>query len=37
MSAFSDMLWIELRKTLRSRMPLFAILGSLLMPLGFPF
>ena len=37
MSAFSDMLWIELRKTLRSRMPLFAILGSLLMPLGVSF
>ena len=37
MSAFSDMLWIELRKTLRSRMPLFTILGSLFMPLGIAF
>ncbi|MGD0004701.1 MAG: ABC transporter permease [Anaerolineaceae bacterium] len=37
MSAFSDMLWIEFRKTLRSRMPLFTVLGSLLMPLGISF
>ena len=37
MNAFFDMLWIELRKTLRSRMPLFTVLGSLLMPLGISF
>jgi len=37
MNAFFDMLWIEMRKTLRSRMPLFTILGSLLMPLGISF
>jgi ABC-2 type transport system permease protein len=37
MNAFLDMLWIELRKTLRSRMPLFTVLGSLLMPLGIAF
>ena len=37
MSTFSDMLWVEFRKTLRSRMPLFTILGSLFMPLGISF
>jgi ABC-2 type transport system permease protein len=37
MNAFVDMLWIEMRKTLRSRMPVFTILGSLLMPLGISF
>jgi len=37
MTVFLDMLWIELRKTLRSRMPLFTILGSLFMPLGTAF
>ena len=37
MNTFSDMLWIEMRKTLRSRMPFFTILGSLLMPLGISF
>jgi ABC-2 type transport system permease protein len=37
MNAFSDMLWIEFRKTLRSRMPLFTILGSLVMPMGIAF
>jgi len=37
MSVFLDMLWVEFRKTLRSRMPLFTVLGSLLMPLGISF
>jgi len=37
MNAFFAMLWIEMRKTLRSRMPLFTLLGSLLMPLGISF
>ena len=37
MSAFLDMLWVEFRKTLRSRMPLFTVLGSLVMPLGISF
>jgi ABC-2 type transport system permease protein len=37
MNAFMDMLWIEFRKTVRSRMPLFTVLGSLLMPLGISF
>jgi ABC-2 type transport system permease protein len=31
------MLWIESRKALRSRMPLFTTLGSLFMPLGIAF
>jgi ABC-2 type transport system permease protein len=33
----SDMIWIELRKALRSRMPLWTALGSLFMPLGIAF
>jgi ABC-2 type transport system permease protein len=33
----SDMIWIELRKAIRSRMPLFTALGSLFMPLGIAF
>ncbi len=37
MSTFADMLWIEFRKTLRSRMPWLSVLGSLVMPLGFSF
>ncbi len=37
MNAFFDMIWIEMRKALRSRMPLFTILGSLFMPLGISF
>ena len=37
MNNLSDMLWIELRKVFRSRMPLFTILGSLVMPLGIAF
>jgi ABC-2 type transport system permease protein len=32
-----DMIWIELRKALRSRMPLWTALGSLFMPLGIAF
>ena len=31
------MIWIELRKALRSRMPLWTALGSLFMPLGIAF
>jgi ABC-2 type transport system permease protein len=34
MSNLSDMIWIELRKAIRSRMPLWTTLGSLFMPLG---
>jgi ABC-2 type transport system permease protein len=37
MKTLSDMIWIELRKALRSKMPLFTALGSLLMPLGIAF
>ena len=37
MSNLSDMVWIELRKAIRSRMPLWTILGSLFMPLGVAF
>jgi ABC-2 type transport system permease protein len=37
MNSISDMLWIELRKAIRSRMPLFTALGSLLLPLGTAF
>src|SRR5271169_6685528 len=37
MSSLSDMIWIELRKAIRSRMPLWTALGSLLMPLGIAF
>jgi ABC-2 type transport system permease protein len=33
MKNLSDMLWIELRKVLRSRVPLFTALGFLMMPL----
>ena len=32
-----DMVWIELRKAIRSRMPLWTTLGSLFMPLGIAF
>lgn len=32
-----DMIWIELRKAIRSRMPLWTALGSLFMPLGIAF
>jgi len=37
MNNLSDMLWIEARKAIRSRMPLFTALGSLFMPLGIAF
>jgi ABC-2 type transport system permease protein len=37
MNSFADMLWIELRKATRSRMPLGTALGSLFMPLGIAF
>ena len=33
MKIFSDMIWIELRKVLRSRVPFFTALGFLMMPL----
>jgi ABC-2 type transport system permease protein len=37
MNNLSDMIWIELRKAIRSRMPLWTALGSLFMPLGIAF
>jgi len=37
MNNLSDMLWIELQKAIRSRMPLWTALGSLFMPLGIAF
>jgi ABC-2 type transport system permease protein len=37
MNTLADMLWIETRKALRSRMPLWTALGSLFMPLGIAF
>ncbi len=37
MNNLSDMVWIELRKAIRSRMPWFTALGSLFMPLGIAF
>jgi len=37
MNTLADMIWIELRKAIRSRMPLWTALGSLLMPLGIAF
>jgi ABC-2 type transport system permease protein len=37
MNNLSDMIWIELRKAIRSRMPLWTGLGSLFMPLGMAF
>jgi ABC-2 type transport system permease protein len=37
MDNLSDMLWIESRKAVRSRMPLWTGLGSLFMPLGIAF
>ncbi len=37
MNSLSDMIWIELRKAIRSRMPLWTALGSLFMPLGVAF
>ena len=37
MNNLSDMIWIELRKAIRSRMPLWTALGSLFMPIGIAF
>jgi ABC-2 type transport system permease protein len=37
MNDLSDMIWIELRKAIRSRMPIWTALGSLFMPLGVAF
>jgi ABC-2 type transport system permease protein len=37
MNNLSDMIWIELRKAIRSRMPLWTALGSLFIPLGIAF
>ena len=37
MNTLSDMIWIELRKAIRSRMPLWTALGSLFTPLGIAF
>jgi ABC-2 type transport system permease protein len=37
MNSLADMIWVEMRKALRSRMPLFTTLGSLFMPLGIGF
>ena len=37
MNNLSDMIWIERRKAIRSRMPLWTALGSLFMPLGIAF
>ncbi len=37
MKTLSSMIWIELRKALRSRVPLFTAIGSLFMPLGIGF
>ena len=37
MNDLSAMIWIELRKANRSRMPLWTALGSLFMPLGIAF
>jgi ABC-2 type transport system permease protein len=37
MNNLSDMIWIESRKAIRSRMPVWTALGSLFMPLGIAF
>jgi ABC-2 type transport system permease protein len=37
MNNLSDMIWIESRKAIRSRLPLWTALGSLVMPLGIAF
>jgi ABC-2 type transport system permease protein len=37
MNNLSSMIWIELRKAIRSRMPLWTALGSLFIPLGIAF
>jgi ABC-2 type transport system permease protein len=37
MKNLSDMIWIEMRKAIRSKMPLFTAIGALVMPLGIAF
>ena len=37
MNNLKDMMWVETRKVLRSRMPLFTTLGAFIMPLGIGF
>ena len=37
MNNLSNMIWIELRKAIRSRMPMWTTVGSLFMPLGIAF
>ena len=37
MNNLSNMLWVELRKAIRSRMPLWTALGSLFLPFGIAF
>jgi len=37
MNDLADMFWVESRKAIRSRMPLWTALGSLLMPMGIAF
>jgi hypothetical protein len=37
MKILSNMIWIELRKALRSKVPLFTAIASLFMPLGIAF
>ncbi len=37
MNSLNDMIWIEYRKAIRSKMPLWTALGSLIMPLGVAF
>jgi ABC-2 type transport system permease protein len=37
MNSLSGILWIELHKAIRSRMPLWTMLGSLFLPLGIAF
>jgi len=37
MNNLTDMIWIELRKAIRSRMPVWTALASLFMPLGMAF
>jgi len=37
MNNFSNMVWVESRKAIRSRMPLWTAIGSLFMPFGIAF
>jgi ABC-2 type transport system permease protein len=37
MNNLPDMIWIELRKAIRARMPLWTALGALFMPIGIAF